>query len=111
MRNAPPLECDRSPWRLGSSPFTTPSHSVFTTRAIAAGEELTIHYGGKYDDWRDYPVGRQTTVTCPRNLTSLFPDGIPWSALALITDDMIGELEPRDRGDDGEWRPSRRRRR
>ena len=99
---------------LASAPRLTSlsalSHSVFTTRAIAAGEELVIHYGGKYDDWRDYPVGRQTTVTCPRNLTSLFQDGIPWSALALITEDML-EPEPVDRGDDGEWRPNQRRRR
>ena len=94
-----------------SPPLRPPPSSVFTTRAIAAGEELTIHYGFKYDDWRDYPVGRQTTVTCPRNLTSLFPDGVPWSALAMITEDMLDEPELKDRGDDGEWRPSRRRRR
>ena len=49
-------------------------------------------------------------MTCPRNLTSLFQDGIPWSALALITEDML-EPEPVDRGDDGEWRPNQRRRR
>ena len=77
---------------------------------MSACERRGSDYGGKYDDWRDYPVGRQTTVTCPRNLTSLFQDGIPWSALALITEDML-EPEPVDRGDDGEWRPNQRRRR
>ena len=117
------------PWLTPSPP---PSTSVFTTRKITAGEELTIRkprhtpasrrfarprrsacerrgsdYGGKYDAWRDYPVGRQTTVTCPRNLTSLFPEGVPWSALALITEDMLDKFEPKDRGDDGEWLPGR----
>ena len=74
---------------------------------LSACERRGPDYGGKYDAWRDYPVGRQTTVTCPRNLASLFPDGIPWSAIALITEDMIGESEPPDRGDDGEWKPGR----
>ena len=54
-------------------------------------------------------MGRQTTVTCPRNLMSLFPDRVPWSAIALITEDML-EPEPEDR-DDEEWRPNQRRRR
>jgi hypothetical protein len=70
---------------------------------------LTIYYGGKYQDWRDYPVGRPTMVTCPRNLTTLFPRGVPWSALAMVTEDMLDE--PKDRGDDGEWLPNQRRRR
>ena len=46
-------------------------------------------------------------MTCPRNLTSLFPEGVPWSALALITEDMLDKFEPKDRGDDGEWLPGR----
>ena len=79
----------------------------FTTTKIAAGTELTLHYGNKFN--RDYAVGRPTTVTCPRDLSELFPRGVPWSAIAKISEDMLDE--PKDRGDDGEWRPSQRRRR
>jgi hypothetical protein len=80
---------------------------LFTTTKIAAGTELTLHYGNKFN--RDYAVGRPTTVTCPRDLSELFPRGVPWSAIAKISEDMLDE--PKDRGDDGEWRPSQRRRR
>ena len=78
--------------------------SYITSRASAA----PVYSGSSADDCEESsPVG----TTCPRNLTSLFPDGVPWSALALITEDMLDEPELKDRGDDGEWRPSRRRRR
>ena len=63
-----------------------------------------LHYGNKYQ--RDYAVGRPTAVKCPRNLLQLFPGGVPWTAIAKISEDML-EPEPPDRGDDGEWRPGR----
>ena len=124
-----PLGCERSPCRprltppclllppacsqRGPSPpgrssrfvsrATAPASRRPARPCLSACERRDSDYGGKYDAW-------QTTVTCPRNLMSLFPDGIPWSALALITEDML-EPEPVDRGDDGEWRPNQRRRR
>ena len=81
---------------------------LFTTTAISAGTEFTLHYGNKYN--RNYAAGRPTSVRCPRDLSQLFPRGTPWAAIAKITEDML-EPEPVDRGDDGEWRPNQRRRR
>ena len=77
---------------------------LFTTKAISTGTEFTLHYGNKYH--RDYATGRPTSVTCPRDLSQLFPRGVPWTAIAKITEDML-EPEPKDRGDDGPWRPGR----
>lgn len=76
---------------------------LFTTASISAGTELTLHYGNRYN--RDYAAGRPTAVTCPRDLSGLFPRGVPWSAIAKITEDMLDE--PKDRGDDGPWLPGR----
>ena len=44
---------------------------LFTTASISAGTELTLHYGNRYN--RDYAAGRPTAVTCPRDLSGLFP--------------------------------------
>ena len=62
---------------------------LFTTTKISAGTELVLHYGNKYN--RNYAVGRPTTVTCPRDLSELFPRGVPWTAIAKITEDMLDE--------------------
>ena len=75
---------------------------AFTTRAIRAGEELTLHYGGKYQDRRDYPVGNASSVRCPKDLSQLFPAGVPWEAIAMIESDMLPEA---DSGSDEEWKP------
>ena len=75
---------------------------AFTARAIRAGEELTLHYGGKYQDRRDYPVGNASSVRCPKDLSQLFPAGVPWEAIAMIESDMLPEA---DSGSDEEWKP------
>ena len=76
---------------------------AFAARNINAGEELTLFYGKGYEVRRDYGVGRDSNTWCNTDLTTtLFPQGIPWSAIATITSDM---LDPEDSGSDDDWVP------
>ena len=81
---------------------------AFTTRRVE-NEQLYLHYGGSYEDFRSYPVGSQSSVQCSNDIDQLFSSGVPWSCVVKIPRDLLDE--PADRGDDGEWRPNQRRRR
>jgi hypothetical protein len=79
---------------------------AFTTRRVE-NEQLYLHYGGSYEDFRSYPVGSQSSVQCPNDIDQLFSSGVPWSCVVKIPRDLLDDEE--DSGSDEEWKPGRRR--
>ena len=86
---------------------------AYTTRRVEPGEQLFLHYGASYSDFRKgYSVGNPSSVQCSNEgvmLHWLFPSGVPWSCVVQIPRNLLDE--PKDRDDDPEWKPGRRRRR
>ena len=82
---------------------------AFSTRRVEKGEQLYLHYGGSYKDFRSYPVGSPSSVQCSNEVNRLFPSGVPWSCVVKIPRDLLDDEE--DSGSDEEWKPGRRRRR
>ena len=61
---------------------------AYTTRRVEPGEQLFLHYGASYSDFRKgYSVGNPSSVQCSNEgvvLHWLFPSGVPWSCVVQI---------------------------
>ena len=77
---------------------------AYTTRKVESGEQLFLHYGTSYQDFRTYSAGNPSSVQCPNDVRRLFPSGVPWSCVVQIPRKLLDE---QDSDDDPEWKPGR----
>ena len=79
---------------------------AYTTRKVEPGEQLFLHYGTSYQDFRTYSAGNPSSVQCSNEIDRLFPSGVPWSCVVQIPRKLLDEQDDSDE----EWKPGRRHR-